>query len=111
LVAKDVLGLVAVFFDEADALGCADAVGLEEHHDVAEGSLFFPCLFDLLGAFGTDAGDVAEFAGEVGDDVEGVLAKVVDNFVGVDFADAVDHAGCEVFADTVDRGREFGLEG
>ena len=110
LGAEDVLGLVAVLFDEADALGRAYAVGLEEHHDVAEGALFLPGLFDLLGALGTNAGDVAEFGGKVGDDVEGVLAKVVDNFIGVDLADAVDHPGGEILPDAVDGGREFGLE-
>ena len=53
----------------------------------------------------------AELAGFLAEDAEGVGAEGVDDFVGVDLADAGDEAAAEVFADAVDGGGELGLVG
>ena len=111
LLEEDGLGLRAVALDEFHALAGCDAVGLEENVEFALGALGVPSGFDGGGAFGADAGDVAEFAGFFGEDAEGVGAEGVDDFVGVGFADAGDEAAAEVFADAVDAGGELAFEG
>ncbi len=110
LLEEDGLGLGAVVLDEFHALAGCDAVGLEENVEFALGALGVPSGFDGGGAFGADAGDVAEFAGFFGEDAEGVGAEGVDDFVGVGFADAGDEAAAEVFADAVDAGGELAFE-
>ena len=42
------------------------------------------------------------------DDVEHLLAERLDHLLGVDRADAADHAGAEVFLDAIDGGRRRG---
>ena len=42
------------------------------------------------------------------DDVEHLLAERLDHLLGVDRADAADHAGAEILLDAVDRGRRRG---
>jgi hypothetical protein len=105
------LRLRAVVFHELDALARGDAVGLEEDVEFALGAFFVPGLLDGGGAFLADALDVAEAAGLLAEDAERVGAKGVDDFVGVNFADAGDEAAAEVFADAVDGGRELAREG
>jgi acyl dehydratase len=71
--------------------------------------LLLPGGLDGGGADLADALDLAELAGLLAEDAEGVGAEGVDDLVGVDFADAGDEAAAEVFADAVDGGGELGL--
>ena len=57
-------GLVAVGLVDADGPGGADAVRLQEDHDVADGLLLLPALADLLDALRADALDL--LAGRTG---------------------------------------------
>jgi hypothetical protein len=87
-----------------------DAVGLEEDVELALGALGVPGLLDGGGAFFADARlDVAQAAGLLAQDAEGVGAEGVDDLVGVDLADAGHEAAAEVFADAVHGGRQLGL--
>jgi hypothetical protein len=95
--------------DELHALRGRDAVGLEEDVHLAQGLLLLPGGLDGGGADLADALDLAELAGLLAEDAEGVGAEGVDDLVGVDFADARHEAAAEVFADAVDGGGELGL--
>ena len=87
------------------ALCGADAVAVQEDHDLAHDLLFGPGVGDALGAHRTNAGHLTKPIGLGLDDVEHLLAERLDHLLGVDWADAADHAGAEVLLDTVDRGR------
>ena len=49
-------------------------------------------------------------SGSASIDVEHLLAEGPDQLLGVDRADAADHAGAEILLDAVDRGRRRGLQ-
>ena len=98
------------FLDDAHALRGGDAVGLEKDVHLAQRLLLLPSLLDGGGADLADALDLAEFAGLLAEDAEGISAERVDDLVGIDLADAGDEAAAEVFADAVDGGGQRGLE-
>jgi hypothetical protein len=101
---EHLLGVLAVGLHDAEAEGVRDAVGLQEHHDLAEGLLVFPGRLDRFGASRADAVDLAQAGGLIGDDVERPHPELGDDLVGVGLADAFDQAAAEVFADPMDRG-------
>ena len=83
----------------------ADAVAVQEHHDLADDLLLSPGVGDPLRPHLPDAGHLAQ-AFRLGlDDVEHLLAERPDKLAGVDRADAPDHAGAEILLDALDRGR------
>ena len=88
LVLQDSLGTAAVFFDESHTLGRRDAVGLQKHHHIAHRTLIVPRGFDRFGACFANARDFVKSARVFANDLEGVGAKVVDNFLGIGLADA-----------------------
>lgn len=102
----DLEGFGGVGFVDFDGEVGADAVPMEEEHDVFDLFLLEPGGFDLGGAFGADVGDFAQAVGVVFDDVEGVRAEGGDDAVGEFGADAFDEAGAEVAADGVYGGGE-----
>ena len=110
-VGQDLLRVLAVGFDDADAQGVGHAVGLQEDHDLPQGLLVIPGGLDRLRPSRADAVDLAEAARLVRDDVESAHAEPRDDLVGVRLADAFDQAAAEVFADAVDRGGEARTEG
>jgi hypothetical protein len=69
-----------------------------------------PAVLDALGALGADAGDLAQALGVLLDGVEHRLAEGLDQLVGVDRADALDHARAEILLDALQRGRRGGAE-
>jgi hypothetical protein len=62
LASEDLLGVLAVGFDDTDAERVGHAVGLQEDHDFAQGFLIFPGGLDGLRAAGADPFDFAEAA-------------------------------------------------
>ena len=102
---ENLFRLVAVARDELHALRSRDAVGLEKNVDLAEGALVVPGFFDGGGAALADAGHGAQAGGFFAEDAKRIGAEGVDDFVGVDLADAWDEAAAEVFADAIDAGR------
>ena len=59
----------------------------------------------LLGALRADAVDLLQALGRLLDDVEHLFAEGLHQLLGVDRADALDHAGGEVLLDALGRGR------
>ena len=106
LLLKNLAGLGAVFLDEFNALAGSDAVGLKEDVELAESALLVPGFFNGGGADLADAGHVAQAGGFLGKHTKSVGAEGVHDLVGVNFSDAGDEAGPEVFADTVNTGGE-----
>ena len=83
----------------------ADAVAVQEDHDLAHDLLLRPGIGDALGAHLTNPRHLAQSLRLGFDDVEDLLTESLDHLPGVDGADAADHAGAEVFLDPIDRGR------
>ena len=81
-----------------------DPIGLQEHDYLADGLLRPPRLFDGIGAMGADSRHLAQAGGLLGDDLQCILTKMIDDLIGVDFADSRNQPAAEVFADAVDRG-------
>ena len=83
----------------------ADAVAVQEHHDLADGLLLRPGVGDALRTYPADAAHLAQPFRLRLDDVEDLVSKRPDQLAGIDRADAPDHAGPEVFLDALDRRR------
>ena len=83
----------------------ADAVAVQEHHDLADDLLLGPGIGDPLRPHLPDAGHLAQPFRLGLDDIEHLLAERPDQLAGVDRADAPDHAGAEILLDALDRGR------
>ncbi len=111
LVHQNLLRLRAEVVDELHALRGRHAVGLEEDVQLALGPLLVPRALDRRGALLADALDVAQPAGLLAEDAEGVGPERVHDLVGVDLADAWHEPAAEVLADAVDGGGELGLKG
>jgi len=107
---QDAFGLGAKVFYQLQALGRRDAVGLEKNGEFALRTFGVPRLLDSGGAFFPDALDIAEPAGFLAEDAQGIGAETIDNFIGVDLTDAWDEAAAEVFADTIHAGGQFAAE-
>ena len=83
----------------------ADAVAVQEHHDLADHLLLGPGIGDPLRPHLPDAGHLAQPFGLRLDHVEDLLTERPDQLAGVDRADAPDHARAEILLDALDRGR------
>ena len=70
----------------------ADAVAVQEHHDLADDLLLSPGVGDPLRPHPADAGHLAQLFRLRLDDIEHLLAKRPHKLAGVDRADAPDHA-------------------
>src|SRR5467141_3852822 len=120
--ATDVAGQpVRVLRDELDGLGTvglvdayrargADAVAVQEQHDLADDLLLGPTANDALRPLRTDPGYLAQAARLLLDDVEHGIAEGAHELLRVDRPDATDHAGAEILLDPFDSGRRCGLE-
>src|SRR5208282_976888 len=88
----------------------SDAVGVQEHHNLADDLLLGPGLNDPLGAHWADAIHLSQTVGLGLDHIEHFVAERPDELVGLSGADAADHSRTEVFLDPLDRGRSGGLQ-
>ena len=100
----DLHGIVAVGLIDAHRAGRADAVRMQEDHDLTDDLLFGPSSDDALGPARPDSVHLAQASGCSLDDIEDFVAKGLKQALGVDGADAADHAGGEVFLHALDRG-------
>ena len=108
VLGHDLDGIRAVGLEDAHRAGRADAMAVQEDHDLAHDLLLGPGVGDALGADRADAGHLAQPIRLGLDDVEHLLAERLDHLLGVDRTDAADHAGAEILLDAVDRGRRRG---
>ena len=93
----------------------ADAVGVQEQHDLADHLLLGPAGDDAGGPLGSDAGHLAQPGRLLLDQIEHRRPERPHQLSGVDRADAADHARAEILLDALQRGRrarfqEGGLE-
>src|SRR5665213_2434765 len=104
----DLHGVGAVCLVNAHRAGRADAVAVQEDHDLPHDLLLGPGVGDPFGSDRTDARDLAQALGLRLDRVEHLLAKGANQLLGVDRPNAADHPGAKVFLDAVDRCRRRG---
>ena len=103
-------GVLAVGLEDPHRARGADPVRVQEQHDLPDHLLVRPAPDDAPGALGADPGHLAQPLGLLLDDVEHALAEGRDQPLGVDRADALDHAGAEVLLDPLGRGRRGGAQ-
>ena len=105
VLGHDLDGVGAVGLEDADRSGGADAMAVQEDHDLAHDLLLGPGAGDALGAHRADAGHLAQAIRLRLDHIEHFVAECPDHLLGVDRADAADHAGTEVLLDAFGRRR------
>ena len=101
---------LAVGLVDAHRPAGADAVAVEEHHDLADDLLLGPGFLDALAALGADAVHVLQPGGLLLDDVENLLAELLHQLLGVYGADALDHAAAQVLLDALPGGGRGAVE-
>jgi hypothetical protein len=112
-VAGEAVGVLREYLDGVRAVGLedphgargADAVFVEEDHDLADDLLIGPPGDDSLGTLRANAVHLSEPRWLALDDVEDCLAERPHQPSGVDGADVPDHARAEVLLDSLGRGR------
>ena len=80
----------------------ADAVAVQEHHDLADGLLLRPAG-DALEPRLADAVDLAQALRRLLDYFEDALAEPLDQSIRKVRADALDETGAEIATNTLDR--------
>ena len=101
VLGHDLDGVGAVGLEDAHRARRADPMAVQEHHDFSHRLLLGPRGQDAGGPHTADALDLPQPVGRRLDDVEHLVAERADQLLGVDRADAADHAGCEIFFDAV----------
>ena len=104
----DLDGIRAIGLEDAHGPGRADAMAVQEDHDLPHDLLFGPGIGDALGTDGADAGHLSQPIGLGLDDIEHLLAERLDHLLGIDRPDAADHPRAQVLLDAVDRRRRRG---
>src|ERR1051325_4536344 len=90
---------LAVGFVNADRAACTDAIRVQENHDVANDLLLGPGVLDALPAHRTNPFHILEPARFILDNIENLLAKFLNQFFGIDRADAPHHSAAQIFFD------------
>jgi len=93
--------VLAVAPKDPHRLARADAVRVEEDHDLANDALFLPCVLDAAPPLGADPRHLLEAGGLVLDNVENLIAKARDQLLRVNGSDPLDHPAREVFLDAL----------
>src|SRR5271170_2269854 len=101
VLAHNLDGVGAVSLVNPNGTRGADAVAVQENHDLAHDLLLRPGGSDASRPDGADASDLAHPVGLALDDVEHRLAECLDHFSSVDRPDPADHAGGEVLLDAL----------
>ena len=117
-VAREPIGVLAHHLDGVGPVGLedahrargADAVAVQEHHDLADHLLLGPGIDDALRPDLADPAYLAQALRRAFDDVEHRLAEAAHQLLRIDRADATDHAGGEIALDPLGRGRRRGLQ-
>ena len=108
VLGHDLNGIGAVGLVDPNGARRADAVAMQEDHDLAHDLLLRPGSDDAPRPDRADAIDLTHPIGLGLDDVEHLLAEGLDHLPGIDRADAADHAGGEIRLDALDRTRRRG---
>ena len=103
-------GVVAVGLVDPHRPSGADAVLMQEHHDLTNHLLLGPGIGDAPGPHRSDAGHLPQAFGFSLDRLEHAFAERPDQLLGINRADAADHAGAEIPLDALDRCRRRGPE-
>ena len=103
-------GISAISLVNAHRARRADAVAVQEQHDLADDLLLGPAGDDPLRALRANAGHLAKTTGLLLDDVEHGFAERAYQLLRIDRPDAADHARAEIFLDALDRRRRRSLE-
>ena len=105
VLGHDLDGVGAIGLEDPHRPRRADAMAVQEHHDLPHDLLLGPGAGIAGSANRPDAVDLAQPVRRRLDDVEHLLAEGPHQLLGVDRANAADHAGAEVLLDAVDRSR------
>src|SRR5207245_2550135 len=89
-------GISAMGSVDAHRARRADAVAVQEQHDLANHLLLCPAGDDLLRTLGADAGHLAQATGFLFYYVEHGFAEGPHELLRIDRPDAADHAGAEI---------------
>ena len=103
-------GIDAIGLVDAHRARGADAVAVQEQHDLPDHLLLGPARDHSLSALRTDPGHLTQAARLLLDDFEHGFGEGSDQLLRVDRPDAADHAGPEIFLDPLDRRRRRRLE-
>ena len=111
-ITREEIGIGTHFLDRLVAVGLinphsaagADAIGVEENHDLPHDFLFGPGCADRAPPFRADSPHLLQPHGLTVDNVEHTLAKFLNQLLGIDGSDAFDETTCEVFFDSLPRG-------
>src|SRR5258707_2907764 len=79
----------------------ADAVAVQEDHDLADDLLFGPSIGDALGTYQANASHLAQALGLLLDRVEHLLSESSHKLFRIDRTNAADHPGAEIFLNAV----------
>ena len=105
VLGHDLDGVGAIGLENPHRPRRADAMAVQEDHDLADDLLLSPAFGDALGANRANPGHLAQAVRLGLDDVEYLLAERIDQLFGVDRPDAADHSGAEILLDAVNRCR------
>src|SRR2546426_4722607 len=92
-------GFIAIGLVNADRSGGANAMRVQEDHDLANDFLGFPGLNHPLLAFGANTVKVGQPFGRLLNDIEHLCPKGLDQFLGKVRANAFDHPRAQIFLD------------
>jgi len=101
-------GIRPVSLEDAHRARRADAVAVQKHHDLADHLLLGPGIDDASQSDLANPAHLAQALRRALDDVKHRLAKAADQLLGVDRADAADHARGEIALDPLGGGRRGG---
>ena len=110
VLGHDLDGVGAVGLEDPHRPRRADTVAVQEHHDFPDRLLLGPGGENAGSANRSDAVDLAQPVRRCLDDVEHLVAEGAHELLGVDRANAADHAGREVLLDAVGRIGERGAQ-
>src|SRR5262249_35701520 len=110
ILRHDLHGIAAVGLIDPHGPGGADAMAVQENHDLADCLLLGPGDRDACGSYRTNAVYLAQAIRCRLDDIEHLLAKGAPKLLGIDRANAADHARGEALLDALDRSGRRGLE-
>ena len=99
--------LFAVEFVDAQRAARADAVAVQENHDVAHHPLFGPRRFDLLAPPLPDPRHLLQAGRRIFDDVENFLAEFGHHLFGVNRTDSADQTAAQILFDALLRRRRL----
>src|SRR6266700_7328819 len=99
----DLHGIAAVGLVDAHRPRGANAMAVQEDHDLGDSLLLGPGSRDAAGSYRTDAVHLPQAIRLRLDDVEYLVAEGAQQLLGIDRTNAADHCRGEVLLDALDR--------